>query len=103
MVNRLSPFGLYTFEPTFHPSKVKSSLRQRRVIHQNLETINYFFLGGGNEVMLTYLIFDAGHIAHLRTDPLAAGESEGGQPRKRPPPREKREERKLKRIPHNLT
>ncbi len=62
-----------------------------------------FFFGGGNEVMLTYLIFDAGHMAHLRTDPLAAGKSEEGQPRKRPPPREKREERKLKRIPHNLT
>ncbi len=53
--------------------------------------------------MLTYLIFDAGQSAHLRTDPLFAGESEGGQPRKRPPPREKREERKLKGIPHNLT
>ncbi len=53
--------------------------------------------------MLTYLILDAGQSAHLRTDPLAAGESEGGQPRKRPPPREKREERKLKGIPHNLT
>ncbi len=52
--------------------------------------------------MLTYLIFDAGQSAHLRTDPLFAGESEGGQPRKRPP-REKRKERKLKWIPHNLS